>query len=778
MDPGLLVLGACAVGATALLRVLKKRQEGFDVPQTNNYPVTAAQGQQMYNPLSLAADPRVTVPAIATMPADQQTAYVGAVNAALTPTATDASVPGRITVVPGTNTTPVYVPDSSSIIVKAAFCENMAMSDNPFADVQFKEHCGVCLSSGTTNDGRAFTGPKGLYIDPAAKAAAIAVIADSPVPYTNTKPTLGTCAGATAGVGSTYSFALTTNELQDFMNRVTCQHNKNLDGTCAVCLEDGSYTYVGDTKSTPLKTVTFWVAGTGTLNVTLAGKVIKFADSTTTLVLSSTPVSFKARLSEDSFLNFVVQAPDEETSAELYGALEAPLTGGGVFQLPLDKILLTDDMLSGKPRRGTDYPTLTTPSGTVNCINLMSGYSKSSMSLSGSLPFFFAEKFPFSSIDCTKSVLQTKSSSASIYGGDPCYKPSGQGPGTWSTACLQNRIINSGCTTGGTLYKDSSSLQDLEMNAIIKQLDTLNQNQYSDADSSMKCNGTNISTPCDPYLNFNVNYTPNISAQCINYLYYNQGAENQNIGPTYTGPIGTYYSLDAKGKKIYCLPGAGYDPAKNPNIVKQLQSESRSGAGTGRIGIPYVQNFFNQAFQRATNTGLNANLPDAQGGRADSVGSCFASLAAIPVSVSPASSMPNARYVRLSNAYQCLQISQIACYDNQGVNQTFGKPTSYSSTYRYGSQANYAVDGTMASRSFPQIFHSGCQANDWFMVDMSAVYPIKKIVYYNRADCCQNRATGILVELLDANKQTVWSGTLAGNQPSESILTIAKPFNI
>ena len=778
MDPGLLVLGACAVGATALLRVLKKRQEGFDVPQTNNYPVTAAQGQQMYNPLSLAADPRVTVPAIANMPADQQTAYVGAVNAALTPTATDASVPGRITVVPGTNTTPVYVPDSSSIIVKAAFCENMAMSDNPFADAQFKEHCGVCLSSGTTNDGRAFTGPKGLYIDPAAKAAAIAVIADSPVPYTNTKPTLGTCAGATAGVGSTYSFALTTNELQDFMNRVTCQHNKNLDGTCAVCLEDGSYTYVGDTKSTALKTVTFWVAGTGTLNVTLAGKVIKFADSKTTLVLSSTPVSFKARLSEDSFLNFVVQAPDEETSAELYGALEAPLTGGGVFQLPLDKILLTDDMLSGKPRRGTDYPTLTTPSGTVNCINLMSGYSKSSMSLSGSLPFFFAEKFPFSSIDCTKSVVQTKSSSASIYGGDPCYKPSGQGPGTWSTACLQNRIINSGCTTGGTLYKDSSSLQDLEMNAIIKQLDTLNQNQYSDADSSMKCNGTNISTPCDPYLNFNVNYTPNISAQCINYLYYNQGVENQNIGPTYTGPIGTYYSLDAKGKKIYCLPGAGYDPAKNPNIVKQLQRESRSGAGTGRIGIPYVQNFFNQAFQRATNTGLNANLPDVQGGRADSVGRCFASLAAIPVSVSPASSMPNARYVRLSNAYQCLQISQIACYDNQGVNQTFGKPTSYSSTYGYGSQANYAVDGTMASRSFPQIFHSGCQANDWFMVDMSAVYPIKKIVYYNRADCCQNRATGILVELLDANKQTVWSGTLAGNQPSESILTIAKPFNI
>jgi len=778
MDPGLLVLGACAVGATALLRVFKKRSEGFDVPQVGDYPVTAAQGQQMYNPLSLAADPRITAPAIANMPADQQASYVGAVNAALTPTATDTSVPGRITMVPGTNTTPVYVPDSSSIIVKAAFCENMAMTANPFGDAQFKEHCGVCLSSGTTNAGKAFTGPKGLYIDPAAKAAAIGAIADSPVPYTNTKPTLGTCTGATGGVGSTYSFALTNNELQDFMNRVTCQHNKNLDGTCAVCLEDGSYTYVGDTKSNPLKTVTFFVAGTGTLNVTLAGKVIKFADSKTTLVLSKTPVSFKAKLAEDSFLNFVVEGPDEETSAELYGALEAPLTGGGVFQLALDKILLTDDILSGKPRRGTDYPRLTTPNGTVNCINLMSGYSKSSMSLSGSLPFFFTEKFPFSSIDCTKSVLQTKASSASIYGGDPCYKPAGQGPGTWSTACLQNRIVNSGCTTGGTLYKDPSSLQGLDMNGIIKQLDTLNQNQYSDADSSLKCNGTNISTPCDAYLNFNVNYTPNISAQCINYLYYNQGAGNQNIGPTYSGPIGTYYSLDAKGDKIYCLPGAGYDPAKNPNIVKQLQRESRTGAGTGRIGIPYVQNFFNQAFQRATNTGLNANLPDAQGGRADSVGRCFANLAAIPSSITPASDMPNARYVRLSNPYECLQISQIACYDNTGANQCFGKPTSYSNTYRWGGSANYAVDGTMASRSYPQIFHSACTGNDWFMVDMSAVYPIKKIVYYNRADCCRHRASGMVVELLDASKQVVWSGKLAGNQPSESLLTFAKPFNI
>ena len=42
MDPGLVILGACAVGATALVRFFKKRTEGFDVPHVGTYPATAA----------------------------------------------------------------------------------------------------------------------------------------------------------------------------------------------------------------------------------------------------------------------------------------------------------------------------------------------------------------------------------------------------------------------------------------------------------------------------------------------------------------------------------------------------------------------------------------------------------------------------------------------------------------------------------------------------------------------------------------------------------------
>jgi hypothetical protein len=85
------------------------------------------------------------------------------------------------------------------------------------------------------------------------------------------------------------------------------------------------------------------------------------------------------------------------------------------------------------------------------------------------------------------------------------------------------------------------------------------------------------------------------------------------IGPTNTGPINTYFSMDSKGKKVFCLPGGKYNPDTNPALIKQLQVRPQ-WKGTGRIGIPYVKDFFNAAYQRATNTGLNANIPDSQGG--------------------------------------------------------------------------------------------------------------------------------------------------------------------
>ena len=71
MDPGLITLGALVVGASALLRVFKKQtQEGYDVVPAAGYPAVAAKGQQLYNKLTLASDPRKVVESVSKLPQD------------------------------------------------------------------------------------------------------------------------------------------------------------------------------------------------------------------------------------------------------------------------------------------------------------------------------------------------------------------------------------------------------------------------------------------------------------------------------------------------------------------------------------------------------------------------------------------------------------------------------------------------------------------------------------------------------------------------------------
>jgi hypothetical protein len=403
------------------------------------------------------------------------------------------------------------------------------------------------------------------------------------------------------------------------------------------------------------------------------------------------------------------------------------------------------------------------------------------MVLTGTLPFLFAEDFPFDGVDCRGSILQNKAASVSIYGGDPCYKPAGQGPGTWSDACIQDRILSMGCTADGSLYKNAAALRSMDLSQIRNQVAAAAEKQYETNDASMKCTGKNISTPCDAYLNFNVNDTPDISQQCIRFLYYNEGEGKQGIGSTYKGPVNEYFSKAANGKKIFCLPGAAYDPDRNAAMVRMLQKNSRSGAGTGRIGISYVQNYFNAAYQRATNTGLNANLSDAQGGRGDSLANCFRSLANVPVAITPATNLPNARYAKIYYRIPqngCIQISQLAVYDNQNRNVAFGKPTSAPNVYAPQSKTSNAVDGYMGPRSYPNIYHSSCRVNDSWMVDFLQVFPIKRVVYYNRADCCGDRSRDMVIDLMDANRKVVWSTILKGSAASESFITDAQQFNL
>ena len=128
-----------------------------------------------------------------------------------------------------------------------------------------------------------------------------------------------------------------------------------------------------------------------------------------------------------------------------------------------------------------------------------------------------------------------------------------------------------------------------------------------------------------------------------------------------------------------------------------------------------------------------------------------------------------ARYVRVDVSdiipadQKYIQIAQLEVFDSSGTNVALRKPTNQStptwSENRDGDSPDKAVDGTANPRPYPNMYHSGSSTagpipNAYFMVDLQDNYDIVKVVYYNRTDCCSNRAQGMKLSLLDSN-QTV-----------------------
>jgi hypothetical protein len=794
MDPGLLTLGAISVGAALLPKFLKSRKEGFDVIPTAGYPEVVNTGQELFNKLTLASDPRSEAVRLDNLPEVTQDAYKRAVDN-ITATTETTLTPQGVFNAQGNTQTPVYLPNDDSILNRIAFCQNSAISNSVFQNEQFKRDCGVCVSKGNTSDNKSFTGMKGLFILPEMKEQAIQMATAAGQPYTSAKPTYGFCEGATGGADHNFTFALNEKEYNLFRQRVGCQHTKQLDGKCATCLKDGKYTFVGNTDRS-LDPITFIIfAKNAIIDASLGGTKpdFQYPNNVQTFVASGQNSSrFSIVLTEGAFLNFNVSGysgrtdrergpiANKQVVAEFWGLMEFTNATGGVERIPLDRILLKDDATGGPPRYAKDFAQI----NGIFCRKMIKRSGQESMMLNGQVPFLLVNNAPFEGIDCKGSLLQTLGSSVEKFGGDPCYRPSTQGPGTWTDACLRDRIQTLGCTTNGQLFQNPGELRNLSMTDIIQRIQQHVSRQYSENSDSMKCNGRNISTPCDPYVNFDAEETPELSNQCIEFLYYNRGADKPHIGPTYTGPTDKYYSLDSTGKRIMCLPGGRMDPARGDHgLLNLLKSSYRNGGAGAGPGLQAVKNIMNGNYNRALNTGLNANLPDSRGGRKDAIERCFVTLANIPDNVLPDKKLPNARYCRVRyppGVAQCIQISQIAVFDNRDQNVAFGKPVRASSVWangRDGAVPEKAVDGVLAARRHPNQFHNQCRANEFWMVDLTKTYPIKRVEYYNRADCCWDRANGMLLELLDEKQTVVWSQTLDGNW-KQVYYTFLKNFNV
>ena len=107
-----------------------------------------------------------------------------------------------------------------------------------------------------------------------------------------------------------------------------------------------------------------------------------------------------------------------------------------------------------------------------------------------------------------------------------------------------------------------------------------------------------------------------------------------------------------------------------------------------------------------------------------------------------------------------IQISQLvvkAFVNGNNINvASRGKTTSNGSWDNLNSK-NIPIDGQAMIRSYPNIYHTlnGNPAPSFWELDLLQDYQVTEIIYYNRADCCKERAMGMRMTL-STNNGTVY----------------------
>jgi len=74
------------------------------------------------------------------------------------------------------------------------------------------------------------------------------------------------------------------------------------------------------------------------------------------------------------------------------------------------------------------------------------------------------------------------------------------------------------------------------------------------------------------------------------------------------------------------------------------------------------------------------------------------------------------------------------------------------------------VDGDLTPHAHykggkPSEFHSRGGQGYWWKVDLGKEYPVSKVVYYNRTDCCSSRSNGMKFQLIDNVGQIVYTSS-------------------
>uniref|UniRef100_A0A6C0HHC2 Apple domain-containing protein n=1 Tax=viral metagenome TaxID=1070528 RepID=A0A6C0HHC2_9ZZZZ len=124
------------------------------------------------------------------------------------------------------------------------------------------------------------------------------------------------------------------------------------------------------------------------------------------------------------------------------------------------------------------------------------------------------------------------------------------------------------------------------------------------------------------------------------------------------------------------------------------------------------------------------------------------------------------RYVRITapcNGDSWLQISELQVFDQNGVNVAKGKKVTSKDYWGGYVNSGNAVSGNATIKPYWAGHHSGTPCNSWWMIDLGQDVDIRKIVYYNRQDCCQNRIAGALLDCIGVNGAVLYRTAMTGD---------------
>lgn len=124
------------------------------------------------------------------------------------------------------------------------------------------------------------------------------------------------------------------------------------------------------------------------------------------------------------------------------------------------------------------------------------------------------------------------------------------------------------------------------------------------------------------------------------------------------------------------------------------------------------------------------------------------------------------KYIRISQTDNYLHFQEIQVFDENGINVALSsekeltKPVATMSSYYKGTNANIAINGiTNDNQSWPNSVHTAVKGG-WWEVDLGRPVNVKKVVIFNRPDCCENRLSGAELLLIDREHRTVMIKTL------------------